>query len=291
MTFKEIIDTSKNNSISELKSLISNILLGVDYGSIFCKNQEFEGLYRARQHNQIDGNSDTYLFTNEKEFWNPASEYIKRLGRCNDIGESLFYCSNEFETAVLEVRPNKGKFISVASFAPILQEGELPTFRIKPNCIQHLKKIDGFKSCISGFDLADRNIDFIAVDNLLDYLFTEVVNEGEEHKYKVTNAITQCMLTSIVNQHGHEFQMNGMIYPSIVNGKNSVNILIKPVDAECNFFIKTIQTFKIIDVTDRSVKIKLVRNGRTVDIKTYPKQKQDIQWTDISKGDSHEIVF
>ncbi len=33
------------------------------------------------------------------------------------------------------------------------------------------------------------------------------------------------MLANITNEPGGQFSMNGMIYPSIVNNKNSINIL------------------------------------------------------------------
>lgn len=90
MRFQEITNKSKNLSIIELKTLIGNILRNVDYNSICCTNQTFKGLYRARQHSQADGENDDYIFTNEKEYWNPPSQFIKERGRCNDVGESLF---------------------------------------------------------------------------------------------------------------------------------------------------------------------------------------------------------
>ncbi len=289
MTFKEIINKSKDLSISELKILIGNILRDFDYYSIFCKNQTFAGLYRARQHNQIDGNSPNYIFTNEKEYWNPPAECIGEIGRCNDIAESLFYCSNEFETAILEVRPKKGKYITVARFEPIVIDKKLPSFRIKPNCIQHLKKIKGLKSCIEDFDLSKRDEEFIALDNHLDDIFTEVVNDDEKYKYKVTNAITQCMLANLVNNYQDEFSMNGMIYPSVVNNKNSINILLKPIYAINYYLIKGLQTFKVIDVMDKSVVIKLVRNGYTKGEKTHPSEQLDIEWLKPINGEVYNL--
>ena len=61
MKFEEVINKSKNLSVAELKILIGNILKEVNYGSVFCKNQTFEGLYRARKHNQFNGENDEYL--------------------------------------------------------------------------------------------------------------------------------------------------------------------------------------------------------------------------------------
>lgn len=291
MTFEEIISKSKELTIAELKVLIGAILRDVDYSTIFCTNQTFNGLYRARKHNQIDGESNKYIFTNEKEYWNPPKKSKIKIGRCNDIGESFFYCSNEFETAILEIGPEERKFVSVANFIPIKVGGNLPSFRIKPNCIQHLKKIKGFKSCIKNFDLSVRDKKFLYVDNLLDNLFTEVVCLNDEHKYKVTNAITQCMLTKIVNKQQDEFSMNGMIYPSIVNNKNSINILLKPIYACNNFLIKTIQTFEVLEVKNNMVRIKLIRHGLPMGVKNHPSIKLDINWHNVQDGETYEIKY
>lgn len=278
MTFEEIINSAKELSTNELKKLVGDILSNVDYGSIYCNNQTFSGLYRARQHNEIYGQSDDYVFTNEKEYWNPPADCINELGRCNDFGESMFYSSNHFETAILEVRPIQGQFITVARFLPNLKDNLLPSFRIKPNCIQHLKRIKGLKSCITDFDLSLRETKFLEVDDLLDELFTEVVNDDESYKYKVSNAITRCMLANTMDDAGNQFSMNGMIYPSIVNNMNSINVLLKPIYAINNYRIASLQTLKVLEVTNNSVGIKLVRNGQTIGVKEHPSEQLDIKW-------------
>ncbi len=291
MTFKEIINSAKDLSIDELKKLVGNILSNVDYGSIYCTNQTFNGLYRARQHYQINGQNDDYIFTNEKEYWNPPENCINELGRCNDIGESMFYSSNHFETAILEIRPEEGKFITVARFLPNKKGDLLPSFRIKPNCIQHLKRIKGFKSCITGFDLSKRDAKFLEVDNLLDDLFTEIVNADESYKYKISNAITRCMLANTMDDAGNQFSMNGMIYPSIVNNMNSINVLLKPIYAINNFHIASLQTLKVLEVTSNKVSVKLVRNGHTVGVKEHPSEQLDINWHPEIDGPIENIEF
>ncbi len=292
MPYSEITSKSKDLSIQELKKLIGSILSSVDYGSIYCRNQTFSGLYRARQHEQIDGESDKYSFTNEKEFWNPPECVIKKIGRCNNIEESMFYCSNQFETAIVEVRPQANKFITVANFLPHKRDNQLPSFRIKPNCIQHLKKIKDFKSCIADYNLSERNSEFIKVDNLLDDLFTEIVQEDEAHKYKITNAITQCMLhTKLVNENGDQYSMNGMIYPSIADNLQSINILMKPIYVINHYYINCLQTFKVLEVTKKNIKVQLVRNGSLKGKKEHPSEQLDIFWHPKFDGPIENIKF
>lgn len=288
MNLEEIIHNAKDLSIKELEKLVGNILSSVDYNSILCVNQTFAGLYRARQHKLINGQSDEYVFTNEKEFWNPPKESIKVLGRCNDIGESMFYSSNDFQTAILEVRPQEGQFITIARFLPKTNGNLIPSFRIKPICIQHLKKIKGLKSCITDFDLTKRVPKFLEVDNLLDEIFTELVNEDESYKYKLSNAITRCMLVNIMNDEDNQFSMNGMIYPSIVNNLNSINVLLKPIYALNNYLINSIQTLKVLETVKGKVSVKLVRNGYTLGVKEHPSQQLEINWLPEIDG---EIIF
>lgn len=69
------------------------------------------------------------------------------------------------------------------------------------------------------------------------------------------------MLTNTINQYLEESSMNGMIYPSIINNMNSINILLKPICAKNNFQIEGLQTFRILEVDNNFTTIKLVRNG------------------------------
>src|ERR1700744_1178003 len=39
---------------------------------------------------------------------NPPNEFVKSMGRCNDINESLLDCSNFYVTSILELKPNLG---------------------------------------------------------------------------------------------------------------------------------------------------------------------------------------
>lgn len=276
MTFKEIIEKANKNSIGDIQIAISKIFQKVNYGSVVSMNQTFNGLYRARKHKQIDGESKDYLFTNEKEFWNPPIKNITNLGRCNNIHESMFYSSNSFETALLEVSPEEGKFISVAHFIPIKLNGNLSSFIIKPICLNDLKNIDDYKHLISENYFLTRNKKFNEVDKLIDKLFTEKI--VDEAKYKITIAITKCMLSNIIYKSGKIDFINGMIYPSIANKKNSINILLKPIYAEISFQIKLIQTFKILNVNNKKVTIKLVRNGYVNETKNTIFEKSNIFW-------------
>lgn len=281
MNYEEIINYAQTASIDQLKEVLSDKLKRVKYGSIVCLNQTFSGFYRARKHIHYNGdvyNGNPEIFVSENEFWNPPAERIKWDGRCNRAGNSLFYASNQFETAIKEIRPEVGKFVTVSTFEPHLKNGLLPSFRMKPVAIRHLKGIKGVKSCIADFEPDKQPKEFIEMDNFLDELFTLQVND-QYHLYKISNAITECMLASMVNDNGDEFTMNGMLYPSISDDFEGMNLILKPINCH-HFGIKSIQTFYIDSVMDSGqYKLIHIRDGY-IPFDCDPNKKYDVEWRD-----------
>ncbi|OIQ19330.1 MAG: hypothetical protein BM557_06400 [Flavobacterium sp. MedPE-SWcel] len=113
-TLNDLIEKSKqeSTSIEDLKHEVAKIMGSSEhiYKTHIHKDFEPQGLYRAREHNHIEGKlkyeGKLQKFISETEFWNAPEEHCN-LGRCNDKGESLFYCTNEFEVAIQEIKPRK----------------------------------------------------------------------------------------------------------------------------------------------------------------------------------------
>lgn len=296
MDLPDLKKAVKESSIKKLQNIIGNKMHQAKYGSFFCSNQTFNGLYRARAHNHILGSireGKLQEFTNEKEYWNPSKENIKWRGRCNDIKESMFYCSNEFEVAVSEVRPTMGDYVTVSVFKNIDfgdTKGKLYRFRMKPIGIDYLSKIKGFKSCIDDSSGKKRSKEFLKMDTFLDELFHEKVEEKENYKYKLSIAVTNIMLTNTINQHGEEHSIHGLMYSSVARNFKGVNILLKPLPVNNYFFLETAQTFKVIESNKEQITLQLKRNGRTILQRTHPSQpNMDMEWFEIEKGDTCTI--
>jgi len=142
MDLNKLIEDSKEKDIFALKEEISQIMLEKLYTTDIFTTFTFNGFYRARKHNNINGDfRDGVLteFINEREFWNPPVKNAK-MGRCNKEGESLFYCSSDFITAILEVKPVAGDFVTVANFKNLYPQNK-PEFRIYPIGRTYLIKI------------------------------------------------------------------------------------------------------------------------------------------------------
>src|SRR5580693_9903983 len=95
-TLENLIKFSQHAYIIDIMQVIHEKLLMIpDY--YFINNPYFyiTGFYRARNHDNEEGVAGS-KFLYDKEFWNPPKQAITTLGRCNTIGESLFYCTNKF---------------------------------------------------------------------------------------------------------------------------------------------------------------------------------------------------
>lgn len=287
MEIDDIKDLWKTKTIDEIFVSLSKEMLKNNYRGYYCDKQTFGGLYRGRKHNNILGSfreGKLYPFENENEFWNKPKSNVDAYGRCNDLQQSLFYCSNEFEVIFAELRPKAKDFITIANFKNIIYDdskGRKYGLRIKPIGIEYLRKQD-IKSCIDKIVAESRTDELIKFDNILDELFHEIVPIEEQDKYKTTIAVSKIMLTDLIYPKGMRKEMHGIIYSSIARKMNGINIVLKPKTANNYFYIENIQTFEVLEANDNTYKIKKVRSGSTVNMKNHPTcPRMNIVWKDI----------
>lgn len=238
--------------LNEIEAILTNELLKVNYVKNYWPTLVIPGFYRVRKHSTLIGESGKKPFLFEKEFWNPEIEFVTRYGRCNDIGQSVFYCSNRWETAIAEVKPQKKEdFLSVATFELIDKQTLL---KITPIGVQYLSQIDDLqRNNMFGNYQFPLNNEMKILDDDLDDLFHSVVSEGQEEFYKPSIALTNCLMKKIGS--------DGLMYSSIVRDKQSYNFMLTPESAKKNYQIKIIQTFEIIELSKREITVRLVRQG------------------------------
>ncbi|CAM2790585.1 RES domain-containing protein [Flavobacterium succinicans] len=276
MDFEKLIIDSKQKDISTLKEEISQIMLDKRYTTDIFTTFTFNGFYRARKHNNVKGNfvdGTLFEFINEKEFWNPPIEFAK-LGRCNNDGESMFYCSGDFITAVLEVKPEVGDYITIANFSNFYTDS-VPQFRINPIGKTYLVKIPNLQNLFDGYILDESQYE---IENFLDKLFHQDVDDNELYKYKLSVAVSQIFMTDGTHRKKSLIQTDGLLYPSIIRNQKSYCFALKPWWVHCFFEITTIQTIQVIEKGKDFLKLKLLRNGRVKGEKIYPADFFDIEW-------------
>lgn len=190
---------------------------------------ETEYAYRARI------NSSEKFFKNVNQLWYPPSSKIKKYGRLNRPGQSLFYIAASENTAILEMRPQKGdiltilrcKLINSNNKPHVMELGGAEKFsqhKIK-STVNLLENTHGGKSFFESNENIEKNL---AIRSFLAREFTRIVDRGEEHKFKITVAIADILMSSN--------KIDGVEYPSIAGDvekwKGGMNMALKPSIAD-----------------------------------------------------------
>lgn len=278
---------SKTENIGQLKTRVSEVMLDKAYSTISFTSFKFKGFYRARRHNHIEGvlnrNGCLNKFKNESQFWEVPIQFATR-GRCNDNFESIFYCASDIVTAILEVKPTIGEYISVGNFKNMFPNKD---FQITPLAKRSLYKIDRIRHTL----MKNFNVDkeHNGIEDFLDQLFC--IDIKDEEDYKLSNAVSKIFLTDSFNSAGKTIETHGLIYPSIIRNQTSYCLALKVWVARCFFKLAYVQTLKIIEKTENSIKVKLVRNGNFCYEKLYPNDMYDVNWmTPPNSIDNYETL-
>ena len=283
MTFEDIAKNYSSYSLDSITSFLSEIMHKVNYTRYLFKNQHLDTFYRARKHNHKDGalkNNQIQLFKNDIEFWNPPEKDIFDYGRCNDKNESLFYCSNNFKTCIAEVKPKKDEFITVCSFLPINK----CNFFINPIGINKLQELNATPT-INQIPKPQGGV--LDLDKQLEKLFLLDIKDDEKEKYKLSIAVSKCLLKDITNQFGEIRNMDGIMYPSLVsNIYKSVNFALIPISVIENFKVSSIQTFRVLEKNKDKITIKLVKNALT-----HGQKFNCLFWQEIPEKYGEEFTF
>jgi hypothetical protein len=191
-----------------------------------------EVAFRARR------NDSKPRFDHVAELWYPAPGYVRKLGRVNRVGQSMFYVSASHETATLEMRPAVGDVITILRIKRKPRSEPLHVMELGiaekqsahglPQTV-HIPENTQFRQVLAQRPGGvERNL---AVRSFLASEFTRIVAPGREHEFKMTIAIGEFLLSSD--------RIDGLEYPSIagaVDGwRGAANLVLKPDRADKSF--------------------------------------------------------
>ncbi len=146
---------------------------------------------------------------------------MKRIGRANDIGESMFYGALDYETAIQEVNIGIGEKYSLAVYNLKERENfEKSSVVIRPSLPMRnqLEPVDLFGLELSNFMVSE---------------LTRKVHTGNE-----TNYVRSCAISKILLDLPNK---DSLLYPSVQN-KDAVNIVIKEHDAKKRLSLQLLMT-------------------------------------------------
>ncbi|MHA8060483.1 hypothetical protein PQG22_04285 [Aquirufa beregesia] len=282
-----LLEQAKHLSVNDLEKIVADSITNTgNYHRSFFTNLIVPQLYRARIHAHLEGNIEDGIlnsFTHEGEFWNPPAKSIHTFGRCNDIGKSLLYCSTSWETAISEVRPAKGDYLSMAIYH--IKEPGLGS-RISPIGIQYLSQIPSLVNMFEKYKPSPKE-EIIKMDEFLDELFHLEVSDEKKYKYKLSIAVTNCLMKDIKTDNTF-LAMQGIMYSSIIRNKKSFNLLLEPIHAREIYELHQVQTFKVIESDNEKALLHLQRNGYTINSKPHPLDFFEMLWETLAESSEND---
>lgn len=187
--------------------------------------------------------------THYSEIIYPKQEFIKKYGRANNIGQSLFYGGVGKGTPLMEIGAQSGDTIVLSHWitteSMLLNHvgfSNLTKYRMKSK--RDLEKIYKFVEDTKNYKELNN-----FVYNFLASKFIDDIGEDDNWKYKLTVAITNKLISE---------PLNGIMYPSIKSFGNSDNIVLKPEYVDKALKLVSIQFIKIIEKTGEIFRTELL---------------------------------
>jgi hypothetical protein len=209
--------------IDDLKAILFDLLRA--YTSTTLLIDENRPIFRARRHREDEKEKlldhvDVY----------PKACFIKRLGRANRKRTPIFYFSADKVIALHELKPNIGEIFSVIECGA--RQGVSPLLvpiGIHELARRHNARIGGDfpEPAVRIRAFLGNDEDFEKhrlIDNFVAAEFLKVVDEGEEHLYKLTIAIAE-LLFDFETDVG---PIDGIAYPSIASDQLNANVALLP---------------------------------------------------------------
>lgn len=235
-------------SINELKPLIKELVKGFP---IIKATFPLKTTYRARKADQSDlVQASQNLFSNVSQLWYPPKEYITKLGRLNKIGEQIFYCCNNLDTALIEVRPEVGDVVTILECQ--LREDHVPIAMLWGMFEYAYRNHPGgdLANLRSKFLTKKEDEDkYLVIHSFLEKKFTQLVEPGHEHNYKITVAIAEWLMGDEFIDIGEQRPpADGISYESIAWYQGS-NLALKPDAADRLYEAISAQVFYVTQKT------------------------------------------
>lgn len=147
------------------------------------------------------------------DVWYPPAHLVTRIGRANDVGESVLYISNNEATALLEMRPLVGETFAILQMV-------LADAAVQPHVFDiALAETAGggdpkvgakkFHQTLLGRSLLGHPENEAKLDLIRSFLvrqFTRIVSHGMEHEYALALAIAKFHRAAAID---------GIWYPSV----------------------------------------------------------------------------
>lgn len=135
--------------------------------------------------------------------------YLAGFGRINRAGVSFLYCASDKYTAISEIRPHPGDFVSIGKFI------------LNKDCLI----FDLTERQFLNFYISDEQLDGFMQLNTLTELLQKVIPPSERQAYNITQLIADCI---------RKLNFDGILFPSSV-GQGENLVLFNPTNVDYTF--------------------------------------------------------
>lgn len=212
----------RKTSVEELVSLLIKLLI---HYPISIRALEATPVYRARLLP-----SGTEPFKSKQELWYPPANIVKRLGRLNNVGTSIFYCGNNKHTIIEEMRPRIGEqFIFIEC---VLKDSKQLPMVVELGIREAMEEYHTqykalperwFKTLEAERGTTPSEIDQL-IREFIAKEFRQRVSPEENYRYKMPVAIAELLL--------YPPEVDGIFYPSMELTSSAQNLALKPNSAD-----------------------------------------------------------
>lgn len=228
----------KSADTETLKKKFSESLSGVFSTTHYKVNPQY--LYRGRPNWDNKLNNTIDFFNNITELWAPPESSDLKQGRCNNRGQSLFYCTQNATAILFELKCKPGDLFTIGVYKCLND--------LKPMSIigaHRISSIDPAHKTIFGNHYAGLNDIEKRIHDYLDSLFIE----SDSIFYNATNAITSILLNKNTPVPGFTVpdDSHGLIYSSVATQLNTYNIALEPEYAKTILEPVEFRRYKILE--------------------------------------------
>ena len=186
-------------------------------------------VFRARI-NRDRGKKVDY-FNHINELGAPDEKRVTKIGRCNSVNESVFYCSFDTDTTLFETSPKEGEEITIMEYLTPFFLEDLNVIDIDNLSIIYPDLNEIFINHYDYTNVPPNYVNWIkTIDRFLANEFQAIVNEKNAFLYQITNGIKDFHLRENKVLYVKSFQQkpsNGLLYPSVNPKRSGVNLVLK----------------------------------------------------------------
>jgi hypothetical protein len=180
---------------------------------------------------------------------NPPEKCVKRYGRANNIGESVFYATFDPLTALSEMRPNIGDLITISNWklkndyklriAPIFKNNSIDGIIYNETLLNIIEK---YQKEITQHEISLREQIEIIIQFISD-CFSKEVDDSNHYDYFLSAYYSKRIFCEL--QGGN---IEAILYPSVRQSLTLNNIVIKPSVLNKNYEIESIEENRVIQI-------------------------------------------